>query len=333
MIIREKVVSGIRSTGFLHLGNYFGAIRNYVRMQGTYECYFFVADIHSLTTHPKPENLRENVHRVLAENIASGLDPDQVALYAQSDLPETLELYTYLNMIAYRGELEKTASFKEKVRLQPENVNAGLLTYPVLMAADILIHQAVKVPVGKDQEQHLEMTRNLASRFNNRYGWLFPEPEAFNFGDGLVKIGSLDGQGKMSKSENELVTIYLSDPDDQIRRKIKRALTDEGPKTPFAEKPGYIDNLFLLLKLVSQPEIVAHFEEGYNQCHIRYGDLKEQLAKDMISFISPIREKARSIQSDTPYLARIMKQGAEKAEISAQKTLRQARELIGIHYY
>ena len=148
---KQKVMSGIRPTGFLHLGNYFGAIRNYVRMQNEFECFFMVADLHSLTTHPDTKELKNNVHRVLAENIACGLDPDKAALYCQSHVHETPELYLYLNMLAYTGELEKTVTFKEKVRLQPNNVNAGLLTYPVLQAADILIHRASLVPVGKER--------------------------------------------------------------------------------------------------------------------------------------------------------------------------------------
>ncbi|HQW84664.1 MAG TPA: tryptophan--tRNA ligase, partial [Ferruginibacter sp.] len=213
---REIVMSGIRPTGFLHLGNYFGAIRNYVKMQDEFDCYFMVADLHSLTTHPDTKELKNNVHRVLAENIACGLNPEKVALYCQSLLPQTAELYLYLNMLAYKGELEKTTTFKDKVRLNPENVNAGLLTYPVLMAADILIHRAKYVPVGKDQEQHLEMTRNFANRFNHRYGNVFPQAEAFNYNQQLIKVPSLDGSGKMSKSENQMATLYLADSDDMI---------------------------------------------------------------------------------------------------------------------
>jgi tryptophanyl-tRNA synthetase len=193
---KEIVMSGIRPTGFLHLGNYFGALKNYVRMQEEYECFFMVADLHSLTTHPDTKELKQNVHRVLAENIACGLDPDKVALYCQSHIYETSELYLYLNMMAYVGELEKTTTFKEKVRQQPDNVNAGLLTYPVLQTADIILHRASLVPVGKDQEQHLEMARNFVKRFNHRYGDVFPEPQAFNYGSQLVKVPSLDGVGK-----------------------------------------------------------------------------------------------------------------------------------------
>jgi tryptophanyl-tRNA synthetase len=330
---KEIVVSGIRSTGYLHLGNYFGAIRNYIRMQETFNCYFFVADWHSLTTHPDPKDLRSNVFRVLAENIASGLDPEKVALYVQSDVPEIAELYLLLNMLAYKGELEKVPTFKDKVRLQPENVNAGLLTYPVLMSADILIHRAVKVPVGKDQEQHLEMARNYAQRFNKRYGDLFPEPVAFNFGDNLVKIPSLDGAGKMSKSENQMATLYLSDSDELIRKKLSKAKTDSGPTEPGAPMADSIANLFLLMEQVSTPEVIKHFTDTYNNQSIRYGDMKKQLGDDMVNFIAPIREKALALQNDQTYLNRIMKEGAEKARESAAQTLQQARKLIGIHYY
>lgn len=336
---KEIVVSGIRSTGFLHLGNYFGAIHNYVKMQETYNCYFFVADYHSLTTHPDPKDLKGNVFRVAAENIASGLDPEKVALYAQSDIPEIPELYLLMNMLAYQGELEKVPTFKDKVRLNPHNVNAGLLTYPVLMASDILIHRATKVPVGRDQEQHLEMARNFAHRFNTRYGGdLFPEPHVFRFDDSTVKILSLDGSGKMSKSENVHSTIYLSDDDDTIIKKLKKAKTDAGPAVPNSEKPDYIENLFTLMRLVSAPDTVQKFEEDYNNSSegnvvIRYGDFKKQLAEDMVKFIKPIREHAEALQRDEDQLRKILKAGAEKARESASKTIAAARKLIGINYY
>jgi tryptophanyl-tRNA synthetase len=335
---KEVVLSGIRPTGFLHLGNYFGAMRNYVRMQDEFNCYFFVANWHSLTTHPDTKELQANVLRVIAENIACGLDPEKVALYVQSDVPQIAELYLYLNMMAYKGELEKTVTFKEKVRLQPENVNAGLLTYPVLQAADILIHRAVKVPVGKDQEQHLEMARNYAERFNHRYGEVLPLPYAFNYGGELVKIMSLDGEGKMSKSENQMNTLYLADEDDVIRKKIMKAKTDGGPLTPNAPMPAYIENLFTLMGLVSTPDTVEKFTADYNNssegnCIIRYGDLKKQLAEDMAAFIKPIREKAADLQQDTATLQKIMKMGAEKAGESASKTLTLVRSAIGMNYY
>src|SRR6476620_1737753 len=276
---KEIVVSGIRPTGYLHLGNYFGAVQNYVRMQEEYNCYFFVADWHSLTTHPDTKELRNSVMRVLAENIASGLDPQKVALYVQSAVPEIAELYLLLNTLAYKGELEKTATFKEKVRQQPQNVNSGLLTYPVLMASDILIHRALFVPVGKDQEQHLEMARNFAQRFNHRYGELFPEPQAFNFGKELVRVPSLDGTGKMSKSENQMATLYLADDDDLIRKKVMKAKTDSGPATADAEMPDYIKNLFQIMALFSGEATVTKYTDDFNKASIRYGDMKKQLAE------------------------------------------------------
>ena len=330
---KEVVLSGIRSTGNLHLGNYFGAMRNYVRMQDEYDCYFFVADWHSLTTHPDTKELKSSVHRVIAENIACGLDPEKVALYVQSDVTEIAELYLYLNMLAYKGELEKTTTFKEKVRLQPENVNAGLLTYPVLMAADILIHRAVKVPVGKDQEQHLEMARNFAERFNFRYGDVFPMPYAFNYGDELIKIMSLDGNGKMSKSENQMNTLYLADDDDSIRKKIMKAKTDAGPTSSNSQKPDYIEGLFNLLKLVSAHDVVEKFESDFNNCHIRYGDMKKQLGEDMVKFISPIRQKAEDIRNNEKFMKEVMEHGATKARASANATLKLVRGAMGLKYY
>ncbi len=330
---KEIVVSGIRSTGHLHLGNYFGAIQHYIKMQDAYNCYFFVADYHSLTTHPDPKDLKSSVFRVLAENIASGLDPEKVALYAQSDVPEIPELYLMLNMLVYKGELEKVPTFKDKVRQQPENVNAGLLTYPVLMAADILIHRAVKVPVGKDQEQHLEMARNFAARFNSRYGDFFPEPQVFRFSDETVKILSLDGNGKMSKSENVNATIYLSDDDETIRKKIMKAKTDQGPTEPNMVMPDYIQNLFSLMQMVSAPDVTATHRDNYNNCVIRYGDFKKQLAEDMAAFVKPIREHATELQKDHDSLRKILKLGAEKARASASVNIEGARKLIGINYY
>ena len=330
---KEIVMSGIRPTGFLHLGNYFGAVRNYVRMQEEFECYFMVADLHSLTTHPDTKELKTNVHRVLAENIACGLDPEKVALYCQSHVYETSELYLYLNMLAYKGELEKTVTFKDKVRQHPDNVNAGLLTYPVLQTADIILHRAKYVPVGKDQEQHLEMARNFANRFNHRYGEVFPEPMAFNYGDELIKVPSLDGAGKMSKSINQYATLYLSDDDNLIRKKVMKAKTDSGPTEPNSPKPDYIENIFLLMKLVSATTVVEKFESDYNNCTVRYGDLKKQLAEDMVAFISPIRERAEHIRNDEKYLRDVMEKGAEKARTSAKATMELVRQAMGLNYF
>ena len=317
-------------------------MRNYVRMQESYDCYFFVADWHSLTTHPDTKELRNSVLHVLAENMAAGLDPEKACFYLQSSIPEIAELYLYLNMMAYKGELEKTTTFKEKVRQHPDNVNAGLLTYPVLQAADILIHRAGKVPVGKDQEQHLEMARNFAQRFNFRYGAgeeILPEPQAFNYSGGeLIKILSLDGNGKMSKSENAMNTIYLCDEADLLRKKIMKAKTDQGPAEPYSQKPDYIENLFTLMKLVSSADTVAKFEADFNNSStgnvvIRYGDMKKQLAEDMVNFLQPIREKTNELLNNPEALGKVMQAGKDKARASAAETIRMVREAVGVKYY
>lgn len=326
----ETVLSGIRSTGNLHLGNYFGAIKNFIKMQHENRCYFFIADYHSLTTHPTPEDLHQNVKQVLVEYLAAGIDPEVATLYIQSDVPEVAELYLLLSMNAYMGELERCTTFKEKARKQPDNINAGLLTYPVLMAADILIHKAHKVPVGKDQEQHLEMARTFGNRFNRLYKTdYFPEPVAFNFGVELIKIPGLDGSTKMGKSEGEGNAIYLADDPKVIRKKIMRAVSDSGPTEMNQPKPQPIENLFNIMKVVSTEDTVKHFEELYNQCEIRYGDMKKQLAEDVIVFTAPLRERILEIGADDAYLAKVARMGAEKARESASKTIKEVREIIG----
>ncbi|MEI7502120.1 MAG: tryptophan--tRNA ligase [Paludibacter sp.] len=326
----ETVVSGIRPTGNLHLGNYFGALRNFISMQNEHNCYFFIADYHSLTTHPTPGDLNGNVRQILVEYLAAGLDPEKATLYVQSDVPEVAELYLFLNMNAYIGELERCTSFKDKIRQHPENVNAGLLTYPTLMAADILIHRANKVPVGKDQEQHLEMTRTFGNRFNRLYNVdYFPEPQAFNFGLELVKIPGLNGSGKMGKSEGEGNAIFFADEPEAIRKKVMKAVTDAGPTEPNQAKPEAIQNIFQLMKVVSTPETFTYFDEQYNTCNIRYGDMKKQLAQDMITFTAPFHERIKALLSDENYLTKVRKMGKEKAQENAAKTIREVREIIG----
>lgn len=324
----DTVLSGIRSTGNLHLGNYYGALRNFIKMQDENNCYFFIADLHSLTTHPDPGMLHDNVKNVLVDYLAAGIDPEKSVIYVQSDVPQVAELYLYLNMHVYMGELSKTTSFKDKARKQPENVNAGLLTYPSLMAADILMHNADKVPVGKDQEQHLEMTRRFARRFNNFYGVdYFKEPVAYNFGQDLVKIPGLDGSGKMGKSEGNC--IFLSDSAKVIERKVKRALTDSGPTQPNSVKPDYIENLFTIMRVVSADEVVAHYEEKWNSCEIRYGDMKKQLATDIIAVTTPIRERILELEKDNDYLRKVVNEGAERARENASKTIADVRNIMG----
>ncbi len=324
----EKVVSGIRPTGNLHLGNYFGAVKSFVKLQDEYECMFFIADWHSLTTHPHPEALEEAVMTVFAEYLGCGIDPTKAALYVQSSVRETLELYLYLNMNTYLGELERITTFKEKARSQPNNVNAGLLTYPTLMAADVLQHRAHKVPTGKDQEQNMEMMRHCARRFNFIYGVdFFPEPENFYLNQEAVKIPGLDGSGKMGKSEGNC--IYLRDDDKTITKKIMRAVTDNGPQAMNSEKPEVIQNLFQFLKIVSTEDTYRYFDEKWNDCTLRYGDLKKQIAQDLCAVVSPIRERIAEFSANKDLLKRVAAEGAEVARASARTTVNEVRHIIG----
>ncbi len=348
---KKIVLSGIRATGNLHLGNYFGALSKFVRMQDDYDCRYFVADLHALTTHPDPKMLHENVKDILAEYLAAGLDPEKNVLYVQSDVPEIAEMYLLMNMHVGIGELMRTASFKDKARkalgissdgdeIEKEiignqtnqRVNAGLLTYPTLMAVDILIHHADFVPVGKDQEQHLELTRRFARRFNSFYGVdYFGEPVNFNFGGEALKVPGLDGSGKMGKSEGNC--IYLVDDEKTLRKKVMRAVTDEGPKEPNQPVSQPVENLFTLMNLVSDPETVKHFRDAYADCSIRYGDMKKQLAEDLLKVTLPIRERILDIRSNDEYLSKVVRRGAEAARAAAADTLRDVREIMGIRKF
>lgn len=349
--MNKIIVSGMRPTGNLHLGSYFGALKSFISLQEEHKCYFFIADYHSLTTHPNPKDLHNNVRIILSQYLACGLDPNKSTIYIQSEIPETAELYMFLNMTTGIGELLRTTSFKDKIRNQfhlneeiddkgvsnmifsntnKDSVKAGLLTYPTLMAADILIHKATHVPVGKDQEQHLEMTRTFAGRFNRMYNVdYFPEPLAYNFGKELVKVPGLDGSGKMGKSEGEGNAVFLNDEPEVLRKKIMRAKTDSGPTVPNQPFSPEIENIFSLMKLVSSPETLAFFEEKYKDCTIRYGDMKKQLAEDMIAFTTPFRERILEIENNATYLKQVVEQGSEKARVSAQRTIKEVREIIG----
>ncbi|MCM1520639.1 MAG: tryptophan--tRNA ligase [Lachnoclostridium sp.] len=351
---KEIVLSGIRATGNLHLGNYYGALSKFVKMQDDYDCLYFIADLHALTTNPDPKQLHENVKNILAEYLAAGIDPEKSTIFVQSDIPEISEMYLLLNMHVGIGELMRTASFKDKARKQlgiatasdteeeiekqiignnsNKRVNAGLLTYPTLMAVDILIQKATKVPVGKDQEQHLELTRRFARRFNSFYGVdLFPECENFNFGGHAVKVPGLDGSGKMGKSEGNC--IYLIDDEKTLRKKVMRAVTDQGPTEPNSPVSEPIQNLFTLMELTSAPETLDAFKKAYADCSIRYGDLKKQLAEDILKVTTPIRERYLDIRSDDEYLARVTRMGAERARERAARTLAEVKEAMGIRKF
>lgn len=352
---KKIVLSGIRATGNLHLGNYFGALGKFVRMQDDFDCRFFIADLHALTTHPDPKALHENVKSILAEYLAAGLDPEKNILYVQSDVPEISEMYLLMNMHAGIGELMRTASFKDKARKalgisvkeneseeeiekeiignqSSKSVNAGLLTYPTLMAVDILIHKADFVPVGKDQEQHLELTRRFGRRFNAFYKTeYFHDAVNFNFDGKPVKVPGLDGSGKMGKSEGNC--IYLIDDEKTLRKKVMRAVTDAGPTVENSTPTEPVANLFTLMELVSEPSTLEHFKNAYADCSIRYGDLKKQLAEDILKVTLPIRERILEIREDDEYISRVVRRGAEQARDIAADTLRDVREIMGIRKF
>lgn len=350
---KEIVLSGIRATGNLHLGNYYGALSKFLRMQDDekYDNLFFIADLHALTTNPDPDQLHANVKNIVTEYLAAGLDPEKSTIFVQSDVPEVSEMYLLLNMHVGIGELMRTASFKDKARkalgiksdsedIEHEiignetnkRVNAGLLTYPTLMAVDILIQKAHKVPVGKDQEQHLELTRRFARRFNSFYGVdYFPEPVNFDFGGKPVKVPGLDGSGKMGKSDGNC--IYLIDEEKVLRKKVMRAVTDEGPKEMNSPVSQPVQNLFSLMELTSSPEVLQQFKDAYADCSIRYGDLKKQLAEDILKVTLPIRERILELQNDDAYIARVLRQGAERARERASVTLREVRDIMGIRKF
>lgn len=329
----DIIVSGARSTGVIHIGNYFGAIRNFAKMISDFQnpSFFFIADWHALTTHQNAELLKDSVRKTLATYLGCGLDPNKSTIYLQSDVPAISELYLYLNMFAHLGELERTATFKEKIAANPNNINAGLLTYPVLMAADVLIHKGTKVPVGKDQAQHIEMIRTFSNRLNRVYNKeIFKEALAYSYSDDFVTVPSLNGSGKMSKSDDPNSAILLLDSDKEIEKKIKKAKTDTGPtekNSPFTQE---VKNLFDLMALFSDENQIIYFKHSYADCSIRYGDLKNQLAQDAIQYIRPIREKIEEYISKPKLLIDIAKSGAEKANESANKTIEELRDTLGL---
>lgn len=329
----DIIVSGARSTGVIHIGNYFGAIRNFAKMIDDFKnpSFFFIADWHALTTHQDAALLKDSVRKTLATYLGCGLDPNKSTIYLQSDVPAISELYLYLNMFAHLGELERTATFKEKIAANPNNINAGLLTYPVLMAADVLIHKGTKVPVGKDQAQHIEMIRTFSNRLNRVYKKeIFKEALAYSYSDEFVTVPSLNGSGKMSKSDDPNSAILLLDSDKDIEKKIKRAKTDTGPTEKNSPLTQEVKNLFDLMALFSNEEHITYFKNSYLDCSIRYGDLKNQLAQDAIQFIRPLREQIEAYINKPNLLVEIAKSGAEKANTSANNTIEELRDTLGL---
>lgn len=324
---KKVIFSGAQPSGKMTLGNYLGAIKNWTELQNEYECFFSVVDLHAITVPQEAKVLRENAKKLLAQYIACGLDPEKNTIFIQSHVKEHLELMWVLNTMTYMGELSRMTQFKDKSQKSEANLNAGLFTYPVLMAADILLYQTDLVPVGDDQKQHLELARDLANRFNNRYSPTFKVPEGY-FPKGGARVMSLqEPTKKMSKSDkNENGFILLEDDPDTIRRKIKKCVTDsEGIVRYSQEQPG-IKNLLDIYSALSGKSIdeIVGMYEGKG-----YGIFKEDTAEVIVDAINPIREKYLYLLNNKDYLEDIYSEGAKKAEAKARKTLRKVYKKVG----
>lgn len=320
------VFSGLQPTGTLHIGNYYGAVQNFVKLQREYECYYAIVDYHAITAEHHPEELKQNTLEMGLDLLACGLDPKKCVLFVQSQVPEHTELAWILSVVASYGDLQRMTQFKEKGEAQ-EFVSCGLFTYPVLQAADILAYKASKVPVGEDQVQHIELTRRMARRFNARFGETFPEPEVL-LTEALRLMSPADPERKMSKSLGPKHYIALNDPEESVREKIKTAVTDIGPRTDSKEKSPGVANLFLLLKLSAPPEIYQQFEADYARGVLKYEPLKRTVADYLVKTLEPIR--ARRDQLKESEARDILHEGACKARAVARKTLEEARERIGV---
>lgn len=326
---RKKVIlSGIQPSGKLHIGNLAGAIRNWVAMQDEYECFFTIVDLHAITIRQEPGELRKATYELAAMLIACGLDPERCTIFIQSHVPEHSQLAWVLNCYTSLGELNRMTQFKDKSQNHSDNINAGLFTYPVLMAADILLYQADLVPVGNDQKQHLELSRNIAERFNNAYSPTFVVPEPYIPPVGARIMNLQEPTKKMSKSdENDKATIYITDSDEQIKNKIKRSVTDSGSEIIYNEEKAGIANLMSLYSLAtgkSFKKIEAEFTgKGY-------GDFKSTVGDAVANYINPIRTRFEKISKDKAYLENVLSDGAEKAHKIALKTLRKVYKKIGL---
>ena len=326
-MMRKRIFSGVQPTGNIHLGNYLGALRNWVILQREYESFFCIVNLHAITVAQDPKTLAEKTRELTRIYLAVGIDPNVSTIFVQSDVPAHAELTWLLNCVTRKPELERMTQFKDKAKKQQENVGVGFFDYPVLMAADILLYQTELVPVGEDQKQHLELTRDLAIRFNRDYGKTFHVPEPFIPKVGARIMSLADPTKKMSKSdeESEAGCIMLLDDEDTVRRKFKRAVTDSGTEIRFDASRPAINNLLTIYQLLtgqSPNEIEQHFNgTGYAQ-------LKEQLAEVTIDFLKPFQERVPAI--DDAKLDDILVRGAERAASIAESTLSKAKENMGL---
>lgn len=325
---KQRIVSGIKPTGEVHLGNYFGMIRSCVQFQKEYESYFFIVNYHALTEEWDPEQLRRDTLQMALDLLACGIDPERSVLFVQSDLSEHTELCWIFNNLTGFGDLLRMTQFKEKrdeAELGQGFVSAGLFDYPVLMAADILLYHAQKVPVGDDQLQHLEITRRIARRFNGRFGEYFLEPEPI-LSEAPRIMSTADPMKKMSKSDGEKHVIQLMEPEDSIREKIKTAVTDVGPQGT-EMSPG-LKNLFMLLKLSAPTSVYKQFEDAYKRGTLKYEPLKRALFEHLMETLRPIRERRQKLHESD--VKAVLKDGAERAREIARRTLDEVKRQIGV---
>lgn len=326
--VKKTVFSGVQPTGKITLGNFLGAIRNWSPLQEEYNCLYCVVDLHSLTVTQVPAELRKNTMELVALYIACGIDPAKSALFIQSHVHEHAELCWILDTIAYIGELNRMTQFKDKSRKHADNINMGLMNYPVLMASDILLYQTELVPIGKDQTQHLELARDLAIRFNSRYSDTFAVPEALMFKSGSSIKSLQDPSAKMSKSDpNENAVVALMDDKDAIARKFKRAVTDCGSEVRFSEDKPAISNLLTIYSLCSGESILEAEKRFVGR---GYGDFKQAVADAVIAVLEPIQAEQKRLIADKAYLESVLKQGAEQAERIARKTLDKVYRKVGL---
>ncbi|MBN2486557.1 MAG: tryptophan--tRNA ligase [Bacteroidales bacterium] len=331
---KKRVLSCIQPTGEIHLGNYFGAVKNWVGIQDTYNCVYGVVDLHAMTMPYNPKELRENTMRMVMELLACGIDPEKSVLFIQSMVPQHTELSWIFNCVTSYGELSRMTQFKDKSDLLESKSNkniisAGLFTYPVLQAADILIYNANFVPVGKDQEQHLELTRNIAVRFNNQFGEYFNEPLPLY--TEITKLMSLaDPTKKMSKSLGEKHYIGVFEDPEKTRKKIRSAVTDTGENTEGKMSPG-VENLFNLLKACGKNAEMNSFLNDYNAGSLKYKDIKDAAADAVIELTAPFRQRKEELSKNRPYVEKLIAEHAKKAQALADETLGHVKKLVGIY--
>ena len=323
----ETVFSGIQPSGGFHIGNYFGAVQNWVELQDKYRCLYCVVDLHALTQSYDPKAMQSRVETLAAELLASGIDPNRSVLFAQSHVPEHSELAWILSTVTPYGELSRMTQFKEKSQKEPDNINAGLMSYPILMAADVLLYRATRIPVGDDQVQHLELTREICRRFNGRFGELFPEPQPLH--TKALKILGLDGKQKMSKSLGNAVAV--SDEPDEIRKKIKNAFTD--PTRLKKSDPGHPEACYVcsLQGYFAPPDEVARLHEGCRSATAGCIDSKRALAENMIKTLAPLREKAAEWKAHPERIREVLGDGAQTARVLANDTLEKVRAALGLY--